>query len=206
VPLTGPRRTRSQARRGAAAEHARPAEAPLDHLLVLVARGEQQAFEALYEQLAGAVLGLVRRVVRDPAQSEEVTQEVLVEVWRTASRFDPARGSARSWVLAMAHRRAVDRVRSAQSASDRDHRAGRDAQQRAYDDVAEQVEIRLEHEQVRRGMATLTELQREAVTLAYYGGCTYREVAELLDVPLGTVKTRLRDGLIRLRDYLGVEA
>jgi RNA polymerase sigma-70 factor (ECF subfamily) len=175
-------------------------------MLVLVARGDQQAFEALYAELAGSVLGLVRRVVRDPAQSEEVTQEVLVEVWRTASRYDPARGSARSWVLAMAHRRAVDRVRSAQSASDRDARAGRSAQQPAYDEVAEQVEIRLEQEQVRRGLGTLTELQREAVTLAYYGGYTYREVAELLDVPLGTVKTRLRDGLIRLRDYLGVEA
>jgi len=204
VPLTGPRRTRSRGRLGAAAGHA--TAAPLDHLLLAVARGDQQAFEAFYGQAAGAVFGMVRRVVRDPAQSEEVTQEVLVEVWRTASRFDPARGSAMSWVLAMAHRRAVDRVRAAQSASDRDDRAGRAAQQRAYDEVAEQVETRLEQEQVRRGLATLTGLQREAVTLAYYGGYTYREVAELLDVPLGTVKTRLRDGLIRLRDYLGVEA
>jgi RNA polymerase sigma-70 factor (ECF subfamily) len=204
VPLTGPRRLRSQARHGATAAEQLTA-APLEDLLVLTARGDQQAFKAFYDQVAGAVFGLVRRVVRDPAQSEEVTQEVLVEVWRTASRFDPSRGSARSWVLAMAHRRAVDRVRSAQSASDRDDRAGRQAQQRPYDEVAEKVETRLEQEQVRRGMATLTELQREAVTLAYYGGYTYREVAELLDVPLGTVKTRLRDGLIRLRDYLGVE-
>lgn len=204
MPLTGPRR-RSQARLGPPAA-AHLAAAPLDDLLVLVSRGDQEAFKAFYDQLAGAVFGLVRRVVRDPAQSEEVTQEVLVEVWRTASRFDPERGSARSWVLAMAHHRAVDRVRSAQSASDRDDRAGRHAQQRPYDEVAERVETRLEQEQVRRGLTTLTELQREAVTLAYYGGYTYREVAELLDVPLGTVKTRLRDGLIRLRDYLGVEA
>jgi RNA polymerase sigma-70 factor, ECF subfamily len=187
---------------------AEPATAgdPLDELLQRIARGDQQAFEVFYGQVAGSVYGMVRRVVRDPAQSEEVTQEVLVEVWRTASRFDPERGSAMSWMLAMAHRRAVDRVRSAQSAADRDDRAGRAAQQRAYDEVAEQVETRLEQEQVRRGLATLTGLQREAVTLAYYGGYTYREVAELLDVPLGTVKTRLRDGLIRLRDYLGVEA
>jgi RNA polymerase sigma-70 factor (ECF subfamily) len=205
VPLTGPRRARSQARQGAiAADHARGAT--LEDLLEQVARGDQHAFELFYGQVAGSVYGLVRRIVRDPAQSEEVTQEVLVEVWRTATRFDPTRGSARSWALAMAHRRAVDRVRSAQSAAARDDRAGRDAQQRAYDEVAEQVETRLEQEQVRRGLTTLTDLQREAVTLAYYGGYTYREVAELLDVPLGTVKTRLRDGLIRLRDYLGVEA
>jgi len=204
VPLTGPRRARSQARQGAIASADATASSP-DDLLVLIARGDQRAFEAFYGQVAGSVLGLVRRIVRDPAQSEEVTQEVLVEVWRTASRFDPARGSARSWVLAMAHRRAVDRVRSAQSAVDRDDRAGRDARQPAYDEVAELVESRLEQEQVRRALTTLTQLQREAVTLAYYGGYTYREVAELLDVPLGTVKTRLRDGLIRLRDYLGVE-
>ncbi len=204
MPLTGPRRARSQARQGAIASADATASSP-DDLLVLIARGDQRAFEAFYGQVAGSVLGLVRRIVRDPAQSEEVTQEVLVEVWRTASRFDPARGSARSWVLAMAHRRAVDRVRSAQSAVDRDDRAGRDARQPAYDEVAELVESRLEQEQVRRALTTLTQLQREAVTLAYYGGYTYREVAELLDVPLGTVKTRLRDGLIRLRDYLGVE-
>ena len=205
MPLTGPRRSRSRARLQGVAEPATAGD-PLDELLQRVARGDQQAFEVFYGQVAGPVYGMVRRAVRDPAQSEEVTQEVLVEVWRTASRFDPERGSAMSWVLAMAHRRAVDRVRSAQSAADRDDRAGRAAQQRAYDEVAEQVEIRLEQEQVRRGLATLTGLQREAVTLAYYGGYTYREVAELLDVPLGTVKTRLRDGLIRLRDYLGVEA
>src|SRR5205823_2676795 len=149
-------------------------------------------------------LGLVRRVLRDPAQSEEVAQEVLVEVWRGAARYDPAKGSVQAWVLTMAHRRAVDRVRAAQSSSDREARIARQEVDRAYDQVAEQVEIRLEQEQVRRCLASLTELQRESVTLAYYGGYTHREVADLLDLPLGTVKTRLRDGLIRLRDCLGV--
>ena len=106
--------------------------------------------------------------------------------------------------MTCAHRRAVDRVRSAQRATERDDLAGRRDQQRPYDEVVEQVEASLEREHVRRGLEALTELQREAVVLAYYGGYTHREIAELLGVPAGTVKTRLRDGLIRLRDHLGV--
>ncbi len=178
----------------------------LAELLKEVARGDQDAFAAVYDQVAGPVLGLVRSVLRDPAQSEEVTQEVLVEVWRTAAHFQPDKGSAMSWVMTFAHRRAVDRVRSAQAATDREQRAALLDQTPAFDEVTEAVEARLEREQVRRCMRTLTELQRQSVTLAYYRGLTYREVAELLAQPLGTVKTRLRDGLIRLRDCLGVTA
>ncbi len=147
---------------------------------------------------------MVRRVLRDPAQSEEVAQEVLVEVWRTATRFDADARRATTWIHTMAHRRAVDRVRSAQSAHDREQRVALRDHVPAYDEVAERVETRLEQQQVRRCLEHLTDLQRESVTLAYYGGYTYREVAELLDAPLGTVKTRMRDGLIRLRDCLGV--
>lgn len=183
-----------------------PHAVTLDDLLRQVALGDEDAFETLYHRVAGQVVGVVRRVVRDPAQTEEVAQEVLVEVWRSATRFDASRGSASTWVLTMAHRRAVDRVRSAQASSDREDRVGRRDQQRPFDEVAEQVTDRLEHEAVRRCLGGLTELQREAVQLAYYGGNTYREVAELLGSPLGTVKTRLRDGLIRLRDCLGVTA
>ncbi|MEX2503849.1 MAG: ECF RNA polymerase sigma factor SigK [Egicoccus sp.] len=175
-----------------------------DDLLLEVARGDQAAYERLFDRVAGQVYGVVRRVVRDPSQSEEVVQEVLVEVWRTATRFDPTRGSAGTWILTMAHRRAIDRVRSEQSSRDRTHRVGSSQHRRDYDEVAEQVEVAFEHEQVRRALGSLTELQREAVELAYYRGHTYREVAELLDTPLGTVKTRMRDGLIRLRDALGV--
>jgi RNA polymerase sigma-70 factor (ECF subfamily) len=185
--------------RRSAGEGKRP---ELGALLRRVARGDQSAFELVYEHVAGPVYGLVLRVVRDPAQSEEVAQEVLVDVWRTASRYDEARGSALAWVMTLAHRRAVDRVRSAQAAADREERAARAT--REHDEVSEYVEARLEREQVRRCLGTLTDLQRESVTLAYYSGYTYREVAELLQVPLGTVKTRMRDGLIRMRDCLGV--
>ncbi|MFD4717889.1 sigma-70 family RNA polymerase sigma factor [Streptomyces sp. NPDC058423] len=178
----------------------------LDELLVRVARGDQQAFSRVYDAVCGPVLGVVRGVLRDPAQSEEVTQEVLVELWRTAARYQPSRGSALTWTLTLAHRRAVDRVRSAQAAVEREQKAARLGGTPAFDDVVEQVEARLEREQVRRCLRTLTELQRQSVTLAYYRGLAYREVAELLKVPLGTVKTRMRDGLIRLRDCLGVNA
>ncbi|MEU2429842.1 sigma-70 family RNA polymerase sigma factor [Streptomyces sp. NPDC007861] len=183
-----------------------PAGPDLDELLVRVARGDQEAFSQVYDAVCGPVLGVVRSVLRDPAQSEEVTQEVLVELWRTAARYQPSRGSALTWTLTLAHRRAVDRVRSAQAAADREQKAARLGGTPAFDEVVEQVEARLEREQVRRCLRTLTELQRQSVTLAYYRGLAYREVAELLAVPLGTVKTRMRDGLIRLRDCLGVSA
>jgi RNA polymerase sigma-70 factor, ECF subfamily len=175
----------------------------LGGLLARVARRDHAAFEAVYDEVAPAVFGLVRRIVRDPAQSEEVTQEVLLDVWRSASRFDARKGKALTWVMTLAHRRAVDRVRSVQAAAQREARAA--AVEIAADDVAEAALSRIEHERVRRCLESLTDLQREAVTLAYYGGYTYQQVAGLLGVALGTVKTRMRDGLIRLRDCLGVE-
>ncbi|PRH76876.1 RNA polymerase subunit sigma [Streptomyces solincola] len=181
-------------------------EPDLAEILGQVAAGDKDSFSTLYDALAGPVFGLVLRVLRDPAQSEEVAQEVMVEVWRSAARYQADRGSVMSWVMTMAHRRAVDRVRSEQAASDREQRSAQREQMPAYDEVSEEVAVRLESEQVRRCLRSLTELQRQAVTLAYYRGYTYREVAASLSAPLGTVKTRLRDGLIRLRDCMGVSA
>jgi len=181
----------------------RASGAGLEALLSQAARGDQDAFETACRQIAAPVFGTVRSVVRDPSQSEEVAQEVLIELWRAASRFDARRGSAMGWVTMIAHRRAVDRVRSEQRSAERELRAA--SAMIPYDDVAETVEANLDRERVRRCLGSLTELQRQAVTLAYYGGYTYRQVAGLLDVPAGTVNTRMRDGLIRLRDCLEVE-
>ena len=175
-----------------------PAAPTPEELLAAVAEGDETAFAQLYQVVSGPVFGVVRRVVRDAAQAEEVTQEVLVELWRTASRYAPELGGAVDWALTLAHRGTVDRVRSAAERTDA-------AASGAFDEVAERVTARLEREQVRRCLATLTRPQRESVLLAYYGGHTYRQVADHLSVPPGTVRTRLRDGLLRLRDCLGVD-
>jgi RNA polymerase sigma-70 factor (ECF subfamily) len=180
----------------------RRGERDLNDLLVHVARGDQDAFEAVYDRLAGPAYGVIRRVLRDPAQSEEVTQEVLLEVWRTAARFDPAVGGAATWVMTIAHRRAIDRIRSTRAAAQREQKIADVGT--PHDEVAEAVEASLDRERVQRCLGGLTDVQRESITLAYYGGHSYRQVSELLNVTLGAIKTRIRDGLIRMRDCLGV--
>ena len=166
-------------------------------------RGDEAAFGRFYDLTSRLVHGTVLRVVRDPSMADEITQEVYLELWRLAPRYDPGRGTATGWAATVAHRRAVDRVRSEQS---RRNREEADAHRRdiPYDGVVEAVVDRFDESRVRRALATLSPVQRDAVTLAYYGGNTYREVAALLDVPEGTVKTRIRDGLIKLRDQFGV--
>ena len=175
-------------------------------LMVAVARGDEAAFELLYDRMSSSVLGLIRRVLRDQAQSEEVTQEVFLEIWRSAPVYDESKGTPKTWVLTIAHRRAVDRVRASQSAIDREDRAGRQEVDRPYDSVSEAVERRLDQEAVHKALNELSHLQRQAVQLTYFGGYTHTEVSALLGVPLGTVKARIRDGLIRLRDVMGVTA
>jgi RNA polymerase sigma-70 factor, ECF subfamily len=175
-----------------------------DELLSRVARGDERAFAELYDLLSPRVYGLIRRVLRDPAQSEGVAQEVMVEVWRNAGRFDGTRGSATAWVFTIAHRRAVDRVRAEQASNDRAQRVAAASVDTPYDDVVEAATAHIEQQQVRRCLDGLTDLQREAITLAYYNGNSYREVADLLGAALPTIKTRMRDGLIRMRDCLGV--
>jgi RNA polymerase sigma-70 factor (ECF subfamily) len=176
----------------------------LQSLLAASARGDEQAFAQLYDQTSSRVYGMVLRVVRDAAQAAEVTQDVYLEVWRQSARFDAGRGAVLPWLLMIAHRRAVDRVRAAQASVNRDSRYAELNAERAYDHVSEHVQMSLEAQRVRKVVNDLTDAQREAVTLAYFGGYTHSEVAELLHIPLGTVKTRIRDGLIRLRDALGV--
>jgi len=179
----------------------------IDHageLLLLVAGGDQQAFARLYDMLSPRVFGLILRVLVDRSQSEEVLQEVFLEIWQSAGRFAPNRGQGRSWILTIAHRRAVDRVRSAQASTDRDVRAGFRDIGVAYDGVAEEVELRIEGQRVSEALSTLPDPQREALTLAYYGGYSQSEIAALVGAPLGTIKTRMRDGLSRLRVEMGV--
>ncbi|MEV5000600.1 ECF RNA polymerase sigma factor SigK [Nocardioides sp. LML1-1-1.1] len=176
----------------------------LGALLKRSARGDTAAFAELYDATAPRVHGLVLRVVRDRAQSEEVTQEVFLEVWRQASRYDAARGSASAWLMTIAHRKAVDRVRSAEAATRRDLTYEHGHQSVPHDETAEAAHASLEAHRVRTALGQLTEVQREAIELAYFGGYTHTEVAALLDLPVGTAKTRIRDGLIRLRDTIGV--
>ena len=177
-------------------------EATSEQLLVDAAAGDQLAFTALVERIRPQALRVARGVVRDPSIAEEVAQEVLTEVWLKADRFDPAKGTVVGWVATLTRRRAVDRVRSEQAGRDRDDRVARRSQVREIDVVADEVELRLEHWQVRRALTELSDRQREAIELAYFAGHTYRDVARVLGIPEGTAKSRLRDGLLRLREAL----
>ena len=180
--------------------------AHLAELLKRSARGDETAFAQWYDATAARAFGLAVRVLRDRAQAEEVTQETYLDCWRHASRFDPGKGTAMSWLLTIVHRKAVDRVRSAEASGRRDAAYGRRDLTPAHDETSETATASIEAGRVRAALADLTTKQRQAVELAFLGGYTHTEVASMLDLPVGTAKTRIRDGLIRLRDTLGVGA
>lgn len=180
------------------------ASARLGSLMQRSSRGDEGAFAELYDATSARAYGLALRVVRNPAHAEEVVQEAYLDAWRTSSRFDPARGSAIGWLLTIVHRKAVDRVRSAEAATARDATYHRESSPVEHDSTLEAAHASLEAQRVRSAVTGLTEVQREAVELAFFGGYTHTQVATMLDVPVGTAKTRIRDGLIRLRDAMGV--
>lgn len=188
--------------RSTAADQTGPPD--LAELLRRCGRGDEQAFATLYDAMAARVFGLAKRVVRDPAQAEEVTQEAFLDIWRSSGRFDESQGHAVSWMLTVVHRKAVDRVRSAEASTRRDTTYHHENHATEHDSTAEAATASLEAHRVRQALAGLTQAQREALDLAYFKGYTHSEVATMLDLPLGTAKTRIRDGLIRLRDHLGV--
>lgn len=170
-------------------------------LVERTARGDRAAYTGLYEELAPTVHGIALRVLRDPAQAEEVSQEALLEVWRSAPSYRPERGSVAAWACTIAHRRAVDRVRSVRASGEREQRVLRE-ERATPEPVAEEVERTMEAARVRHALSALGAAQREALVLAYYGGYSQSQIAAVLELPLGTVKSRMRDGLLRLRSAL----
>ncbi|MFD8277407.1 ECF RNA polymerase sigma factor SigK [Streptomyces flaveolus] len=173
-----------------------------EELLARVADGDKEAFAGVYEAFSETVMGLACRILRDSAQAEEVTQDVMIEVWRTADRYDPARGTAKAWVLTLAHRRAVDRVRTAQASTQREQRASALLPDRDFDEVAETVLTHDEQRRLYHCLASLARQHRVPLVLAYYQGLTYLEVAQALTTPAGTVKSRMRAALQQLRACL----
>lgn len=183
-----------------------PPQAPagLEDLLRRVAGHDVDAFAAFYDLTRSRVFGLVTRVLRDPGYSEETTQEIYLQVWHSARSFDPSAGSALAWLLTLAHRRAVDRVRAEQTASRRDVQYGIATADPPADVVADSAIRDDERRRVAECLDSLTDNQRQCIDMAYYGGLTYVEVSERLAAKLATIKSRMRDALRSLRDCLGV--
>jgi RNA polymerase sigma-70 factor (ECF subfamily) len=171
-------------------------------LVLAVARYRQEALAETYRRHAGSVFALARRVIGDPVLAEEVVQEVFLRLWNDPDKFDPSRGSLRSYLLAQTHGRAVDLLRSEGSRRRREETEARQAAEAGYDIEHEVWDLDLA-EHVKKAVAVLPEDERRAIQLAYFGGHTYREVATLLDEPEGTVKSRIRAGLKRMRASLG---
>lgn len=176
--------------------------ASLAELLTQSGTGDQPAFAALYDATSARLFGLVLRIVRSHALAEEVTQEAYLQVWQTSARYDESKGNAWAWLMTLAHRRAVDRVRSTEAHNRRDTSYFQSNFQVEHDVTADAAVVSMEARNVREALASLTAVQRQAIELAYFGGYTYVEVARIAQIPVGTAKARIRDGLIRLRDLV----
>jgi len=176
---------------------------PTDASLVArIAVGDERALRTVYERYSPLVYGLARRVTASTAYAEEITQEVFVYLWQNPDRFDAERGTLRAFLGAMTHRRSVDEVRRNTRRVAREDRVGQDASNLDVLDIGEGIERSQTAERVRAAVLSLPEQQREAVLLAYFGGCTFRQVAERLSIPEGTAKSRLRLGLGKLAGLL----
>ena len=176
----------------------------LDALLRRVAQRDVDAFAAFYDHTRSRVFGLVTRVLRDPGYSEETTQDIYLQVWNTAGSYNPSAGSPLAWLMTLAHRRAVDRVRSEQAASQRESRYGAANVETPADHVADSVITLDEQRRVSDCLDSLTDAQRECIHLAYYDGLTYSQVSQRLAANLATIKSRMRDAIRGLRNCLGV--
>ncbi|WP_092200438.1 sigma-70 family RNA polymerase sigma factor [Blastococcus tunisiensis] len=193
---------------GAVTSRVRPADDPAGDADVLrrIRAGDRSAVDDLYARFRRPAFALARRILADDALAEDVLQEVFLSVWRDPAAFDRGKGSVASWLLAVVHHKAVDAVRREESQRRRQARAEDelvlDAPMAARD-VEDDASSRMVGEQVRAALGLLSQPQREALTLAYYGGYTQREVAALTGTPLGTVKTRMLAGMRRLRKELG---
>ena len=187
---------------GTAAQTRHTTGVMLSDFLLRSSRGDPAAFASLYDATSARSFGLVLRIVRNYALAEEVTQEAYFQAWQTAGRYEVSRGSALSWLLTIAHRRAVDRIRSTEAYNRNDTSYSQITIELERDITADAANASLEAVRVRKAVALLSPVQRQAIELAYFRGHTYAEVAQILEIPLGTAKTRIRDGLIRLRDII----
>ncbi|WP_227984396.1 sigma-70 family RNA polymerase sigma factor [Nocardia spumae] len=174
----------------------------LAELLVAVSNGDRDAFTAFYRMTDQRVFGLALWMTRNAAMAEEVAQEVYLQVWSLAGRYNPGMSTPIGWVLMLTHRRVVDRIRSEQAASGRESVYGAVHRGRDHDVVFETVEQRHDERAVQRCLTLLTPLQRECIVLAYYGGLTYPQVAARLGAPVPTVKSRVREGFKRMAGAL----
>ena len=173
-----------------------------EDLVRAVARADERAFASLFDSYSSRLFGFLMRMLQSEAEAEEVLQEVFMQIWQRAADFDEARGRAFTWLVTIARSRALDRLRTRRSNDRKDTLAFCERQQYGPDGLEDVIRLE-EREMVRRALGELSEAQRQAILLAYFEGLTHPEIAERLDTPLGTVKTRTRDGLGKLRKILG---